>query len=780
MVASFRRILPLAAWGLSVGWSAGSAAGQELKDARPQPGHLAPGAYALPGEDPPKGFVPAHPRSLADRKRIESLRYYAVARAQEDLRQFPEAVRSLEQSLAADPEAVPVLRRLSRISFALGREAEAIAYCQRVIAADPGDIETVALLVDHYKDDIPAAEAFLKSTLNNPKLEKTSTGALYLEFELGNIYEGTSRFDQAAAAFAKVVEALDEKSNARLSPSALRRFLGADEGQAYLRFGRVFLQARKYELAIRAFRRGLDYDDEEPQILLYLSQAYQEAGRNEEALNTIEKFLKRQPRGRETYDLLAKILITLKRGNEIIPRFEKYAAIDPKNVSLQYALAERYREAGQNEQARAIYNALLEEQRETQGFGEAFPRLLKERKTEELIALLVKVTGRFKQLNAVRSQIADLAADPAYADEVLDAGLKMISASPPPFDPQDGWIVLVNLATEAKKTAKLVDLLRWSLSRMPNPIVSRELIFSLYELGRYDEAEKVVRDMFDNSREERTTRNLVLLGKIQARAGRVNDAITTAQSALHQDNNDPEAIRWLAIWLNQAGKSTEAIDTLQGSLRQEPNNPDLVVLLGTFLSQLGKTAEAITLLKDLIDKNPNNEEVLRVARSTLSTVYTNVGDYAKGEAELETLFARNPDDATVNNDLGYLYAEQGKNLERAEGMIRKAVAEEPTNGAFLDSLGWVLFKRGKLEEARPPLEKAASDPNNEDTTVHDHLGDVYFQLQERAKAKSAWERAVKLATQARPPDKRLVEIRKKLQSLDQLDPSPRPIKTNTP
>ena len=85
-------------------------------------------------------------------------------------------------------------------------------------------------------------------------------------------------------------------------------------------------------------------------------------------------------------------------------------------------------------------------------------------------------------------------------------------------------------------------------------------------------------------------------------------------------------------------------------------------------------------------------------------------DFARGEAELEILFAKNPDDPGVNNDLGYLYADQGKNLEKAEAMIRKAVAEEPDNYAYLDSLGWVLFKRGKFQEARGPLEKAGRPP----------------------------------------------------------------------
>ena len=232
-----------------------------------------------------------------------------------------------------------------------------------------------------------------------------------------------------------MVEALDDKSNVRLSPAELRRFLGTDEAQAYLRFGRVFLQAKKTDLAIKAFQRGLVYDPDEPLLLLFLSQTYLEAGRADEALAFVERFLKRQPRGRETYDLLAKILTSLKREDEIIPRLEKYAAADPKNLPLQYALAERYKLAGQAVKAQAIFNALMAEQRDTQEFAELFPRLLKERKSEELLQLLTRVFGRLKRFDAIQAQIELLVADPAYTDQVLDAGMKMLSSQPPDARP---------------------------------------------------------------------------------------------------------------------------------------------------------------------------------------------------------------------------------------------------------------------------------------------------------------------------------------------------------
>jgi len=781
MVGPFRRY----AVGMALGWAlvfagVGLADGPAPKAPGADPGSKPkPADFGLPGEDPPRGFVPARPRSVEEQKKIESLRLYAAARALEGRQRLPEAIKALEQALASDPESIPALRRLGRINFALGREAAGIAVSRRALAADPGDVKTVAMLVEHYKDDLPAAEAMLAEAAGNPKLDKASVGALYIEYELGNVYEATLRVEKAAACFARVVDALDEKANARLSNTDLARFLGDDAAQAYHRFGRVFFQARKVDLAIKAFRRGLVYDPDDPSLILALSETFDRSGRPADALIYVEKFLKRQPPGRESYDLLAKILVSLKREKEIIPRLEKYAEADPKNVPLKYALADRYKLAGQAEKARAIYNEFLAEQRDVPNFPDEFARLLKERKTEDLLALLVKVTGRLKKLDPVRAQVDDLVKDPAYADEVLDAGLRMISAKPPGLEPQEGWGVLVTIANEGKRYDRLAALWRWSLGRMPNPIIYRELILTLIDLGKFAEADATFRELFEKFPDERNARNLVELARVQARAEKFDAATETVREALKQEPNDPDAIRTLAFLLNQAGKVDEAVGAIRDALKLDVANPDLNNLLGSFLVQAGRNDEAIALFKGLIDKFPNNDEVVKAARSGLSNVYTGLGDFAKGEAELEILFAKTPDDPGLNNDLGYLYADQGKNLEKAEEMIRKAVAEDPENYAYLDSLGWVLFKRGKVEEAKGHLEKASAD-SKADTTIPDHLGDVYFQLQELGKARSAWERALKIAEQAKPPDKRLPEIRKKLQTLQQVQPTPRPARGDSP
>ena len=146
------------------------------------------------------------------------------------------------------------------------------------------------------------------------------------------------------------------------------------------------------------------------------------------------------------------------------------------------------------------------------------------------------------------------------------------------------------------------------------------------------------------------------------------------------------------------------------SLKADPTNPDFNRLLGGTLTQFGKNDEAIALYKGLLERYPTNEEMIRLAHSGLSVIYVNQGDYTKGEAELEILWERSPDEPGINNDLGYLYADQGKKLEQAEAMIRKAVQEDPDNAAYLDSLGWVLFKQRQGQGGRGAPGKGGEEP----------------------------------------------------------------------
>jgi tetratricopeptide (TPR) repeat protein len=167
--------------------------------------------------------------------------------------------------------------------------------------------------------------------------------------------------------------------------------------------------------------------------------------------------------------------------------------------------------------------------------------------------------------------------------------------------------------------------------------------------------------------------------------------------------------------------------------------------------------EAIQGYREVVEKYRKDytsgeiRKTVREARLVLSNLAVLKSDLPKAEEWLEQVLDEFPDDSSALNDLGYLWADQGKHLDRAHRMIRQALQQEPDNAAYRDSLGWVLFRKGQVREALPELEKAAAlEP---DPTVLEHLGDVYRAAGQNEKAKQSWRKAVDAYRKAKEEQK---------------------------
>ena len=124
---------------------------------------------------------------------------------------------------------------------------------------------------------------------------------------------------------------------------------------------------------------------------------------------------------------------------------------------------------------------------------------------------------------------------------------------------------------------------------------------------------------------------------------------------------------------------------------------------------------------------------------------------------MREVFRIDPKHAQALNFLGYGLAERGTNLDEALALVQRALAVDPWNGAYLDSLGWVYVRMGRYGEARQPLEQAARTFPH-DPTVLDHLGDLYRSLGERELAVAAWTRAIDAGAADAPAVRAKIEV----------------------
>jgi tetratricopeptide (TPR) repeat protein len=105
------------------------------------------------------------------------------------------------------------------------------------------------------------------------------------------------------------------------------------------------------------------------------------------------------------------------------------------------------------------------------------------------------------------------------------------------------------------------------------------------------------------------------------------------------------------------------------------------------------------------------------------------------------VLSKDPEHAPALNYLGYMLAERGERLDESVSLLNKALAIEPDNGSYLDSLGWAYYKADKLDLAVTNLERAAGQMQS-NSVIQDHYGDVLFKLSRYDDAIAAWNRAI--------------------------------------
>ncbi len=130
------------------------------------------------------------------------------------------------------------------------------------------------------------------------------------------------------------------------------------------------------------------------------------------------------------------------------------------------------------------------------------------------------------------------------------------------------------------------------------------------------------------------------------------------------------------------------------------------------------------------------------------------------DQKLSELLRENPKQGEILNFLGYTLADHGKDLPRAEKLIRDALALEPENYAYQDSLAWVLYRLGKFEEAKVWILKSLAGALNGAGEVQDHAGDIFHALKDYPNALKYWSLALESGVDEFRPEKTKEKIRK--------------------
>jgi tetratricopeptide (TPR) repeat protein len=256
---------------------------------------------------------------------------------------------------------------------------------------------------------------------------------------------------------------------------------------------------------------------------------------------------------------------------------------------------------------------------------------------------------------------------------------------------------------------------------------------------------------------------------------------------MEYENAKPFLLERLVQAKAKQGKIDDALNMTKGLLELTDGAWYFLQLKGWVQREGGKLDDAIATYTEVLDKieadknlkGSDKDEVKDDVRYVLSGLHVDNKEVDKAAKQLQTLIKRNPDNAGYKNDLGFIWCDHDMNLEESEKLIREALdldkkAKEKAkeegkldevreSAAYLDSLGWVLFKQKKYKEALDPLKKAAADDEQgSHLEIWDHLADCHYALGEKKEAVAAWQKALKMEDLTKRDGERRRKVSEKL------------------
>lgn len=709
--------------------------------------------------------------------KAESMAAYMDGLAKQKEGNLAEAQAAFRKASELDPKAPEPVRAHALLLMRLGRAREAESMAQKAIALDPNDHQTrlqLALLM-RGRNNPKEAIRLVEEALSSKTLDQKSEDALRVHKVRGALYQEAQDPQLAAESYEVLLDALERPEEFGLDFRQQQAYL-SDRVSGYEGIGMMMLQIGKYEKAITAFSGLAKSKKDLPgRHHLLLATAQYRKDLLDDALKNLNRYFDSQQRSEESLQLLSDLYRAQNKQSEFPDRLKELAVDTPDASTVSLFLGKYFIDQGDADKATDVYEKIIVDSGDADAhLGLVRVEILKGDATAltKRIARAIRARISLEELIPLK---ANIATDTEFATAVVSAAVDSIESSQKqsPFE----TFFYSELAEDLELVTEEEQLLVATLKMNPDP---RMGVLAMERLG----FNQLIQDKYADS--ARTYRNLLgvpglpgrqqlislyRLSQAEAFNKNYDDAITAIQAALKMSPQNAE-LTYQFGWIQlQADDFDGAEKNLRAAAKLAENDQSLEsrasMLLGALYTQTRQWDEAIKTYEQILEIPDLDAAIARRSRVSLSNAYVQMGDLPNGQRILEEVYEASPDDPGVNNDLGYLYADEGTNLDKAEQMIRVAVAAEPDNPAYLDSLGWVLFKLKKFEEAKSILEKANSDPDYQDSTIIEHLGDVQQALGEPKDAVKTWQKALDIEEESATADKEVIErLKKKLQQAE--------------
>jgi predicted Zn-dependent protease len=507
----------------------------------------------------------------------------------------------------------------------------------------------------------------------------------------------------------------------------------------------------------------------DPGTTVTLARALMARGRAAEASRVLDQL----PEGRSHPGLLRLTAESRAKSGRLREAEEAYRSLlarDPQDRDSLAALVDLYEEADRFDEALDLLRRLEKQDPENTAVAERITLdLARAGRFEEAEKRARDLAGRRPENRAIRRLLAQVLFEKGSIAEGEKILLALLQA-----DPED----------EATRRAFAMELLRERRLEEAGKILTE----SVQRAGRDPKAAETGRSATvelgylallrkDYGEARRLLEPLAVReGEVNGRALRILLAasrdseapafgLTVARAAAAAEPDEVEWTAAVAEFQHRSGDRKTADATLDRLAAS--SEPDDVLAVADVYSRLKDFVRAARVAREASRRFPESTEALFRLGASLERG----GSPDEAEKVFRQLLSARPNDSATQNYLGYMWADRGVNLEEAGQLLEKAVAREPRNAAYLDSLGWLYFRQGKLEAAEKRLLEAhRREPD--DPTIQEHLGDLFERQGDLDKAVVHWEKA--LALKHEEPEKvRQKLVRSRALSSKKEDPAPR-------
>ena len=657
------------------------------------------------------------------------------------------------------------------------------------------------------KKSEPLAAAADQSASSNaaPSTNNSGRGEAYYNFTMGHIYEqqyeATSRPEYATQAIDayKKAYALDPKSPvigerlAEMYWKAQRTHEAITEAQELLKrdpddvqsrrlLGRIYLrslgelsagtsQSDNVNKAIEQYREIYRLDPTDTESALWLARLYRLKNEHDKAEKVLRTILKNDPENELSVEQLTQLLMDEGKSAEAVTLLEGITAHSPSPVLLDL-LGDAYTQAHELAKAEEAYRKAMEldpsELSHQRGLGQT---LLAEEKYSEALTVYQKISDLMPDDSDVYLRMAQIYRELHQLDKAEDSVLKARQYAPGSPEVMYNEAMLYQAQGRYEDAIRVLsDAVTGIKAQSPTQPSRRRSLAILYQqLGQlYRDTQNYQAAIFTYGElghlgEEEDRRARMMIMDTYRAAKDLPKALQAGKDALAKYPADPAIRTSQALLLGENGQTDEAVKMLRAQLPTDGGDRETYLNIAQVYERgrRYKEAEEAARAAEVLPGLPRENEMVWFL---LGAIYERQKFFDKAEEQFKKVLAVDPKNAPVLNYYGYMLGDLGIRLDEAEALLQRALVEEPHNGAYLDSLGWVYFKEGKYAASETALRKAAQRESH-DATIHSHLGDLYAKTGRSELAAAEWEKSLTEWRRSLPADveaDKVAELEKKL------------------